>query len=374
LKAVLLNGRTAFFDHNDIKVEFDIIKYCMAEIYIDSEKIIRYFKGEYSEDDASYVEEIFQDNNRVKELKTLLSDQFDKLLSENGTSRKNLDHTLYKIHYDINTRLSKRKSWSFENTIKWTFRIAAAVMLPIVILIGLQMFREARLKKEAWVEIKTPFWTRAQFSLPDGTTGWLNSNSSIRYDMNFNVDRQVTITGEAFFDVFKDKRRPFIVNTNDVSLKVLGTRFNITSYEDDKNVEVVLEEGELVFNGKEKQKSFTMKPNDLLIYNKTLMNFSTEVVQPQKYLSWTAGKLVFRNDPLDVIASRLSRWYNIDVEIKGSVTEDLRLRATFVDEDVEEVLDLLKRSLPVDYKIVNGFLTADGLYTKKKVIITLRVR
>ena len=346
----------------------------MAEIYIDSEKIIRYFKGEYSEDDASYVEEIFQDNNRVKELKTLLSDQFDKLLSENGTNGKNLDHTLYKIHYDINTRLSKRKSWSFENTIKWTFRIAAAVMLPIVILIGLQMFREARLKKEAWVEIKTPFWTRAQFSLPDGTTGWLNSNSSIRYDMNFNVDRQVTVTGEAFFDVFKDKRRPFIVNTNDVSLKVLGTRFNITSYEDDKNVEVVLEEGELVFNGKEKQKSFTMKPNDLLIYNKTLMNFSTEVVQPQKYLSWTAGKLVFRNDPLDVIASRLSRWYNIDVEIKGSVTEDLRLRATFVDEDVEEVLDLLKRSLPVDYKIVNGFLTADGLYTKKKVIITLRVR
>ena len=60
-----------------------------------------------------------------------------------------------------------------------------------------------------------------------------------------------------------------------------------------------------------------MNPNDLVIYDKTLKDFSTEVVQPQKYLSWTEGKLVFRNDPLDVIARRLERWYNIDVEVNG---------------------------------------------------------
>jgi transmembrane sensor len=346
----------------------------MEEIHIDSDKIMRYFRGEYSAVDASYVEEIFQDNNRMIELKTLLSDQFDKLLPENDTDKKNLDHTLYKLHYDINTRLSEQKSWSLENLIKWTFRIAAIVMLPIVILIGLHIYRETGLKKEAWVEIKAPSWTRAQFSLPDGTTGWLNGNSSLRYNENFNLDRHVNINGEAFFNVLKDKTRPFIVNTNEVTVKVLGTKFNIASYENDKNVEVVLEEGELIFNDKAMKKSFNMKPNDLVIYNKSLMNFTTEVVQPQKYLSWTAGKLVFRNDPLDVIASRLSRWYNLDVEIKGTVTEDLRLRATFVDENLEEVLDLLKRSLPVDYTIENGFLNEDGIYNKQKVIITLRNR
>ena len=78
------------------------------------------------------------------------------------------------------------------------------------------------MKKETWVEIKAPAWTRAQFSLPDGTTGWLNSNSSVKYNGNFNTDRQVTLTGEAFFDVFKDKKRPFIVNTDEVIVKVLG--------------------------------------------------------------------------------------------------------------------------------------------------------
>jgi ferric-dicitrate binding protein FerR (iron transport regulator) len=103
-------------------------------------------------------------------------------------------------------------------------------------------------------------------------------------------------------------------------------------------------------------------------------DFITEVVQPQKYLSWTEGKLVFRNDPLDVVARRLERWYNIDVEVKGNITEDLRLRATFIGEGLEEVLGLLKRSLPINYIIQNGDLRPDESYSKKKVIITLRTK
>ena len=247
-------------------------------------------------------------------------------------------------------------------------------MLPLVILIGIQTYKEDYLKKELWVEIKAPAWTRAQFSLPDGTTGWLNSNSSVKYNGNFIADRQVTLTGEAFFDVFGDEKRPFLVNTNKVIVKVLGTRFNIASYENEKNIEVVLEEGKLVFNDAEMKKSFTMKSNDLVIYDKTLKDFSTDVVEPQKYLSWTEGKLVFRNDPLDVIARRLGRWYNIDVEIRVPLPEDFRLRATFIDEDLEEVLYLLKRSLPIDYKIENRSIKPDETYAKKKVIITLRTK
>jgi ferric-dicitrate binding protein FerR (iron transport regulator) len=342
----------------------------MAGIGFDSEKIDCFFKGKYSEKNASYVDEVFCDNNKEKELKHLLLRQFYELLPEVEEDKKNLDHILYRIHFEINTRLSARNAWSFDNIIKWTLRIAGVIILPLAILIGVHTYKGVYFNKETWVEIKAPAWTRAQFSLPDGTTGWLNSNSCIKYNGNFNADRQVTLTGEAFFDVFKDKKRPFIVNTNEVIVKVSGTRFNIASYENEKNVEVVLEEGKLVFNDKKMNKSYTMKPNDLVIYNKTLRDFSTEVVQPQKYLSWTEGKLVFRNDPLDVIARRLERWYNIDVEVNISLTEDLRLRATFIDEDLEEVLDLLKRSLHIDYRIENGDLKPDETYAKKKVIIS----
>jgi transmembrane sensor len=344
----------------------------MADRDLDSEKLISYFRGKHSDNDASYVDNVFCDNKKEKELKRFLERQFDELLPEDEMEKKNLDHILYKIHFDINTRLSSQKSLPFDRIIKWTLRIAAIVMLPLLIFLGIRSNRTVNLKKEAWVEIKAPAWAKVQFSMPDGTTGWLNSNSSIKYKGNFDSDRQVTLTGEAFFDVFKDKKRPFRVNANEVTVKVLGTRFNIASYNNEKNIEVVLEEGKLEINNNQKNKPYTMKPNDLVIYDKTLKDFSTEVVQPHKYLSWTEGKLVFRNDPIDVIARRLERWYNIDVEINGNFAEDLRLRATFIDEGLKEVLDLLKRSLPIDYKIENGIIQADGTYRKTKVIISSR--
>jgi ferric-dicitrate binding protein FerR (iron transport regulator) len=346
----------------------------MGEISFDSEKINGFFEGKYSDKDITYVDKIFCENDKEKELKCLLSRQFNELLPEEVLDDKDLDHILYKIHYNINTRLSLQKTWSFDNIVKWTLRIAGAILLPLIIFVGIQILNQGNSKNETWVEIKAPAWTRAQFLLPDGTTGWLNSNSSVKYKGNFTAHRLITLNGEAFFNVFKDKKRPFVVNTNEVNVTVLGTRFNIASYENENNDEIVLEEGKLVFNNKEMKNSFTMNPNDLVVYNKTQKYFSTEVVQPNKYLSWTEGKLVFRNDPLDVIARRLERWYNIDVEVNGGVDKDLRLRATFIDESLEEVLDLLKRSLPIVYRIEDRNLLPNGIYPKKKVIIEPRTK
>lgn len=341
---------------------------------IDGEKIKGYFNGKYSDEDASYVDKVFNEDDKEKELKSLLLKQFYESLAEDDINEKNLDHILYRIHYEINSGLSPQKWWSLDNIIKWTFRIAGIIILPLLFLWGMQIYKEATLKKEAWVEIKAPAWTRAQFSLPDGTTGWLNSNSSLKYDENFISDRQVTLTGEAFFDVYRDRKRPFIVNTPEINIKVLGTRFNIASYENEKTVEVVLEEGKLLFNDNELKKSCMLSPNEMVIYNKTLKDFSTEVVQTQKYVAWTEGKLVFRNDPLDVVARRLERWYNIDVEVNVSSAEDLRWRATFIDEGLEEVLSLLKRSLHVGYIIENRNLKPDDTFARKKVIITNRTK
>ena len=309
----------------------------MAEIRFDRDRIERYFKGEYSEEDKSYVEEVFSDDNNEEELNTLLRRQFNELKSEDDDETKNLDHILYRIHYDINTRSAERGTILSSVVIRWGLRIAGIILLPLLIFIGINNYTGKVETRDSWVEIKAPAWTRAEFSLPDGTTGWLNSNSSVRYEGNFQSDRKITLKGEAYFDEYRDPKRPFVVTTNEVDVKVLGTRFSIASYDNESNVEVVLEEGKLEFSDKDNTKSYIMKPNDLLVYDKMRKDFSTEEVQPQKYLSWKEGKLVFRNDPLDVIARRLERWYNIDVEINGSITADLRLRATFIDEDLEEV-------------------------------------
>lgn len=346
----------------------------MTKVGFDREKMITYYRGKYSVEEASYINQAFCDEHQEKDIKALLSSQFDELMAEDDMQKKNLDHILYRIHYEINTNSATQKVRTFDRIIKWTLRIAGVLVLPLMVFIGIYLNKEIQLKQDTWVEIKSPAWTRAQFSLPDGTTGWLNSNSSIKYNENFINDRKVTLNGEAFFDVTKDKRRPFLVSTNHISVKVLGTRFNITSYENEKNVEVVLEEGKLIFTNTLNKKSYVMKPNDLITYNKTRNDFTTEVVQPHKYLSWTEGMLVFRNDPLDAIARKLERWYNIDVEIRGNFADVLRLRATFSDESLEQVLILLKRSLPIDYKIENQEIKSNDTYTKKKVLIIPRTR
>ena len=344
----------------------------MGSIEFDSDKIEKYYKGGYSEKEESYITEVFTDDSKVKELNGLLSKQFSDLPPDEELDGRNLDHILYKIHYDINTRLSVRKNWSPGTVIRWALNAAVAILIPLVIFMGIKNHREANNRKETWVEIKAPAWTRAQFRLPDGTVGWLNSNSSIRYNGNYFADRQVALKGEAYFNVAKDIKRPFIVNTPDINIKVLGTKFNVASYQNEKTVEVVLEEGSLLVIDNHNVKSYTMKPNDLVIFNKSRQNFSVEVVSPQKYIAWTDGKLVFRNDPPDVIARRLERWYNIDVEIKGSTSDDLRWRATFVDDNLEEVLKILKRSLHVDFKIESGSFNPDETIAKRKVMLYLK--
>ena len=347
----------------------------MAKADFRREKIIQYFEGKDSNEDASYIGEVFRDKENENELEHILRKQWYELQNENIGAGKDLNNILYRIHYEMNTREAElKKAWTLRNIIKWSARIAAIFILPLLVWSGIQFYVLSDKGKASWVEMNAPAWTRAHFSLPDGTTGWLNSSSSLIYRGDFIRNRNITLSGEAFFNVQKDPERPFVVITNEISVTAIGTRFNIASYENEKNIEVVLEEGKLIFNNKKMNKSYAMNPNDLVVYKKSLKDFSIEEVQPQKYLSWTEGKLVFRNDPLDVIARRMERWYNIEVEIQGSNTEDLRLRATFIDENLEEVLYFLKRSLPIDYRIEAGRMRDDGIYSKKKVIITHKIR
>ncbi len=346
----------------------------MENIQFESEKLEHFFREGNNENEAAYIETIFTTPEKEVQLKSFLSKQLAGILSEESGSERNLEHILYKIHYEINTKGERSASGNRGRYMNLALKIAGIILLPLAVFLGTKGYVGTRPGEDTWVEIKAPAWTRAQFKLPDGTTGWLNSNSSLRYNGTFYNNRKVTLDGEAFFDVQKDKKRPFTVSTEEVVLKVTGTRFNVASYENERNVEVVLEEGSMEFNNMNHNKTYSMKPNDLVTYDKTLGDFTTETVQPQKYLSWTEGKLVFRNDPLDVICRRLGRWYNVDVKVNVSSVESLRLRATFIDENLEEVLGLLKRSLPIDYKIQNGDLQADNTYNKKRVTILPRNR
>jgi len=347
----------------------------MSHNSLDTDRLERFFRGDFTKDDQDYLRKMFCDKMREEELEDFIRKKWHELLREEDHDCKDLNHILYRIHYEINTREPAADYRSgFSVVIRWLAGIAAILFLPLLIYSGIHFYRNKReISNLTWVELTAPAWSRVQFSLPDGSTGWLNSSSSIRYQSDFIRNRTLMLNGEAFFNVKSIPDKPFEVSSWEINVTALGTRFNIASYENEQDVEIVLEEGKLLFNNTEMTRPFEMVPNDLVIYNKVTNQLLREVIQPQIYLAWTEGKLVFRNDPIDVVARRLGRWYNVDVEVSGNNYEEVRLRATFIDENLDEVLYFLKRALPVDYKMITGEMDTDHeTFIKKKIIFTMR--
>jgi ferric-dicitrate binding protein FerR (iron transport regulator) len=155
---------------------------------------------------------------------------------------------------------------------RWTMRIAAVLIIAAV---GIYTFKRLGRNKEPVVtpnaEVATAMGTRTKAVLSDGTTYWLNAGSKLTYEKIFGKNsREVSLTGEAFFDVVKLTDRPFIVHTSGIDIKVLGTAFNVKSYPDDKKVEITLYRGFVkVFRQQDSEsKAIQLRPNEKLIFNR----------------------------------------------------------------------------------------------------------
>lgn len=334
----------------------------------DLQWLSEYFSEDKPAEDSSRITRLFCDEDNKNELRKILQRQFSEILSDKDEPSKNLDHILFRIHYNINTSVQK-KEYPRTLFLKWTFRVAAAILLPLLVFWGIKGKIYDSYRISSYAEIHAPAWTRTSFILPDGTSGWLNSKSSIRYNVDFKRNRNVELTGEAFFDVETDPKNTFTVNAGEISVKVHGTRFNIASWENEDNIEVVLEEGKIELSRLHADSSIFLGPNELAVYSRQGKDFSREVVETGKYISWTEGKLVFRNDPPSVIERRLERWYDVDIEVVGSPDQDFRLRATFVDESLEDVLGILKKSMGFDFTIGKQVMDPNNTYEKRKVTI-----
>ena len=341
---------------------------------IDKEQLRRFFSGSYSDQDASDVEEVFCNDNKKGELKTFLLSEWYKFKETTIPHDKNLDHILHKLYYKFQHQPKKKKRGIIINLWKAYSRVAAILLFPLAVAIAFSIGPDNLpiAETQAWTEIQAPLGARVKFTLPDGSAGWLNSGSVITYPVKFNKERTVNLTGEAFFDVKKDPDNPFNVIATDLNISVLGTKFNVAAYGDRNDVEVVLESGKVKLNLLRGRNEVEMAPNDRIVYDNRTKKVARSKVDPYKYSSWKEGKLVFRNDDMSELGKRLGRWYNIDVEVRNKKNKDLRLRATFEDEAIEEVLRLLKLSLPIDYMVEQRKMDPTGKYERKKVIITVK--
>jgi Fe2+-dicitrate sensor, membrane component len=255
-------------------------------------------------------------------------------------------------------------------------RVAAVLFVPVLITSGWLAYKlhtSTNNDSLAMQEITSPVGVRSHVVLSDGSTVWLNAESTLKFPVPFQKDiRSVDLKGEAFFEVAKNKAKPFVVNSGGVNVKVLGTRFDCKAFEEDKTIEVILEEGKIALNSTSSSNEYdaVLKPGDHAVIEKSTgkMNIRNEDVT--KYIAWHQGKLVFANTPISEVAQMLERWYGVEVVIGNKDILNYRFTTTFDNESIFNVIELLELSSPIQLKYVPASIGPDNkIKTKAKVII-----
>ena len=196
--------------------------------------------------------------------------------------------------------------------------------------------------------------TQKKVVLPDGSVVQLNIDSSIRYPNVFgNGERTVTLMGEALFDIVHDSLRPFVVRTADYDVKVLGTVFNVKSYTNDTQTETTLISGEVELL-REKETPIILAPSQKAVFHKTEKKMKIGEVISEDVIAWQKGSLVFNSTPMQQVALDLERKYNVQITINSPKLLVYEYTGTFDNLTLEESLQLLMISSPINYEILKN--------------------
>ena len=232
------------------------------------------------------------------------------------------------------------------NPWKW----AAAIVLPICIAFFTYYLVDSSQTVGAPFIVKADKGDKATIELPDGTNVVLNSASQLSYLNNFGENvRRVQLNGEAYFKVAHDEKRVFIVQVGDLEVKVLGTSFNVSAYEDAKDVTVVLLEGKV---GVYAQKmSHIMKPGDKIEYNKATHKITATQVHPTDYIEWTKGNMYFEKESLENIMKTLSRIYDVEIRFDSNKLPNEYFTGTIPGGGIQNALNILMLTSPFYYEM-----------------------
>lgn len=206
-------------------------------------------------------------------------------------------------------------------------------------------------------QVKVPVGGEYQLTLADGTNVWLNSDSEIRYPVQFNeAKRKVWIAGEVYFDVAHNKQKPFVVDVRDVEIEVLGTEFNVEAYEDQKFVTTSLVEGSVQL--KKNKESVIIKPDQQAIIGNDERQFAIKNVDARSLALWKDGIFYFQEASLGTIMEKLERWYNVKVFFMNQSVINKRFSVEVKRyEDIEKILDILSRTEKVNFEIKSNIIT-----------------
>lgn len=219
---------------------------------------------------------------------------------------------------------------------------------------------ETTADKLVYNTLKIPYGKRFELQLSDGTIVHLNSGTTLKYPVKFiaGENRQVFLDGEAFFDVTKDKTHPFVVNADNLNIRVLGTHFNVSNYPEDNLTDVVLVEGSVgLYSAKEQfnaEKNTILKPGFKGSFSKNTNKITTKAVITDVYTAWIKGGLTFRDMTFRDISKKLERHYNVTIVNQNSKLSNEKFNASFGDEPIAKVLSYFNEIHGINYTLKNN--------------------
>lgn len=339
--------------------------------------ISRKLAGEATVNELEELEGYMRANPEIKHLYSLVNTPAP--IEEGSLSKAEQAYALHQLKrhiYQPTANDTDKVELNKKTILKLNKYILVAAALLLVI-IGAILFRSIKIPATK-MEVVALKGSKTNVKLPDGTLVWLNSDSKINYENDFsNKKREVWLSGEAFFDVKHDSTRPFIIHTTKINIKVLGTAFNVKSYPNDSYTETSLIRGKIDVNFTDRpDEHIILRPNEKLIVSKnqqTVQNSGdhkpekikislvsiepTAKEEPLAETAWMNSKLVFNDTPFSEIANVLERRFDIKIIFTSNTSKDYRFTGTFEDEDLEEILQLMKITKPFNYGLNKKQLT-----------------
>lgn len=227
-------------------------------------------------------------------------------------------------------------------------RVAAVTVGLILLGVAYVTQKKTELPEYAFT-VEAPMGERSRMILPDGTVVWLNSGSRVEYSTDFQKsNRTISLMGEAYFEVIRNEEIPFIVKTKHCSVKVLGTRFNVSAYPDDDFTETTLIEGGVEMTG-DTYEAIRMAPGERVIYNHKTNQILKEHVTAENFSSWTCSRLDFEEITLKELMKKLSRRYNVKITIASEELANKKFSGSLINgETLTEVLSAIDLIVPIE--------------------------
>ena len=280
--------------------------------------------------------------------------------AEGGMPEPIRERILNNVYARTQRPLISRRCWSI-----------AAVMLILIIsgALGWTLFglRNQNLKSQISnnqirdIIVTTGMGEHSRVSLPDGSLLTLNAQTTVRYNLA-DGKRQVSIDGEAFFEVARDPEHPFVVSANGMTVTCLGTSFDVRNYSDESTASVVLRDGKVRVNARDAD--LTMEPGSRVLMDRQTLALSKHTVTPSDYTAWLNGEIKFNNQTLEEIAAELSRNYNIDLVITSDELKQERFNGYLGRSSLRNILDVLCLASDMSYHVDND--TMVYIYPRKK--------